>query len=70
MTNKPANQGQSDLAPGKPRFQVEEAIRSAQGDTCRAAIEVCALLEDEFGLGEEGHFDDDPELISRLLNRQ
>ena len=69
MTNKPANLGQGDLAPPTLRFQILEAIRSAQGDACQASINVCALLEDEFGFGEEGYFDDDPALISILLDR-
>ncbi|MBV8248466.1 MAG: hypothetical protein JO200_08435 [Comamonas sp.] len=51
------------------RLQIEAAIKAAKGDTRQAAINVCALLEDEFDFGEEGHFDDDQELIEILLDR-
>lgn len=51
------------------RLQIQAAIRAANGDTRQAAINVCALLEDEFDFAEEGHFDDDQELIKILLDR-
>ncbi|MDP5168540.1 hypothetical protein [Pseudomonas syringae] len=34
-----------------------------------AAVNICALLNDNFDFGEEGHFEDDPELIDILVNR-
>jgi hypothetical protein len=51
------------------RRMIEEAIKAAEGDERQASINVCTILQDEYDFGEEGYFDDDPELISVLTNR-
>lgn len=52
------------------RSKIEAAIESAQGETAKAALEVCRLLELEIGLQGNGWFDDDPELLERFLNSE
>ncbi|EES4593934.1 hypothetical protein [Klebsiella pneumoniae] len=52
------------------RQLIEDAITAAKGDVRQASVNVCAILEDKFGFGEEGHFDDDQELIDILIDRQ
>ncbi|WP_387492649.1 hypothetical protein [Photorhabdus sp. RM96S] len=60
---------QGELQAPTLRQQIETVIRAVKGDTRQASINVCTLLEDEFGFGEKGYFDDDPELINILLDR-
>lgn len=48
---------------------IEDAIKAAEGDERQASINVCAILQDEYDFGEEGYFDNDPELITVLTTR-
>lgn len=68
--NAPKDMIQDEPLAPTLRRQIEAAIRAAKGDVGKAAINVCALLEDVFDFGEEGHFDDDAELIEILLDRE
>lgn len=70
MSNTVKRQLQCELQPRTLRTRIEEAIRAAIGDTRQASTNVCTILEDEFGFAEDGHFDDDPELINMLLDRE
>jgi hypothetical protein len=48
------------------RDKIKTAIDSAKGDSDKAAIDVCRLLEDEIGLDGNGWFDDDEEMRELL----
>ncbi|MDK6080365.1 hypothetical protein [Massilia varians] len=48
------------------REKIAEKIQQANGDTEKAAIEVCKLLEDRIGLAGNGWFDDDQTMLDAL----
>ncbi|ECZ2944981.1 hypothetical protein F7T25_15990 [Salmonella enterica] len=54
------------------RKQISDIIEQwedSPNGAAHAAANICTLLNDSFDFGEQGHFDDDPELIEILVNR-
>lgn len=52
------------------REEIKKAIAEANGDTEKAAIAVCRVMENLVGLDGNGWFDDDPEMQELLKTRQ
>ena len=51
----------------KLRKLIESEIQKNKGDTGLAAIAVCEALNDELDLQANGWFDNDPEMLKRLV---
>lgn len=49
------------------RQQIQSAIEATSGDTAKAAVAVCKVLEDEIGLDGNGWWGNDPELQEMLF---
>ena len=52
------------------REEIQKGIIEANGDTEKAAIAVCRLMEDTIGLNGNGWFDDDPQMQELLRTRK
>jgi len=50
------------------RKQIERVIRGHSADPAKAALAVCVILDGNFGLAEEGYFDDDEVVLKALLD--
>lgn len=48
------------------REKIQKVIDTHQGNSEKAAIAVCELLEDEIGLAGNGWFDNDKKLLEHL----
>lgn len=44
------------------REKIEQKILASNGNTKKAAIDICVLLDEEIGLVGNGWFDDDKEI--------
>lgn len=49
------------------RAKIEAAIAASEGNSQKAALDVCVLLEGEVGLSGNGWFDDDETVLEALM---
>jgi hypothetical protein len=54
------------MAISKLRQNIQEAITHANGDNEKAALNVCAVIEDMIGLEGNGWFDGDKEVLKAI----